>query len=88
LGDSFSALRAKLVVAQIQTGQRLVYLHGKIAGTSTKEIAANKKITFGVKRAGNCEISPSLAPTLRVFAAYEGVRGRIRRTSRVRIIYQ
>jgi hypothetical protein len=36
LGDSFSTLRAKLVFPQIQTGQRLVYLHGKTAGTRKK----------------------------------------------------
>jgi hypothetical protein len=36
LGDSLSALRAKVGAPQIQTGQRLVYLHGKTAGTRKK----------------------------------------------------
>jgi len=36
LGQSFAAFWAKLVVPQIQTGQRIVYLHGKTASTREK----------------------------------------------------
>jgi hypothetical protein len=45
LGDSFSALHPKVVVPQLQTGQRLVYLHGKTASTREK----TQTHTFEVK---------------------------------------